>query len=203
MNTKHIGLAGFVFFVFANVAQAGDALEFSADVVNQMGGQTMQMKMYVANDKVRSVSAVTITIARMDQKVSSILMPSERTYMEQPIDPTMAAKTSRTVPGEFERVSMGEETVNGQAAEKYKISFNGPEGRQSIYQWARKDGIPVRVQAVDGSWVVDYQNINAGPQPASLFEVPPGYQKMGLPGMGNLQSMTQSMGLEDEQEPEE
>jgi hypothetical protein len=42
---------------------------------------------------------------------------------------------------------------------------------------------PVKMAAVDGSWTMEYKNIKLGSQPASLFELPPGYNKMAVPSM--------------------
>ena len=43
---------------------------------------------------------------------------------------------------------------------------------------------PVKTAAADGSWTVEYKNIDRGSQADSLFEVPAGFQKTAMPGMG-------------------
>ena len=189
MKQGKLFLAVPALFIFLSLpsARASDASEFSADMVSRAEGKTMQMKMYLSEGKVRMETPEAVTIARPDLGVSWVLMSSEKMYLEQPMDPTMAEKTSKTLPGEFERTSMGEETVDGEATEKFKVSFKNSEGEGSIYQWIRKtDGLPARVEALDGSWSVDYKNIQTGPQAASLFEVPEGYQKMNMPNMADL-----------------
>jgi hypothetical protein len=82
---------------------------------------------------------------------------------------------------------MGKENVNGQDAEKFQVSYTENGRAETIYQWiAGGSSLPVRVASADGTWQVDYLNIRAGDQPDSLFEVPPGLQKMSIPSMAGL-----------------
>jgi hypothetical protein len=58
-----------------------------------------------------------------------------------------------------------------------------------MYQWISKGiAMPVKMAAVDNSWIVEYKNIKTGKQPDSLFEIPAGYQSfaMGKPSMKDL-----------------
>jgi hypothetical protein len=48
---------------------------------------------------------------------------------------------------------------------------------------------PVKMAAVDGSWTMEYKNINMGTQPDSLFELPSGYKKMTMPSMPGMPKM--------------
>jgi hypothetical protein len=45
------------------------------------------------------------------------------------------------------------------------------------------------MEAVDGSWSVEYKNVSLGPQPDSLFEVPEGFQKATMPSFGSGSGM--------------
>lgn len=80
--------------------------------------------------------------------------------------------------GEVERVSEGHERVGDQETEKFRITTETPRGRTVMYQWVRPDGIPAKIEAQDGSWGMEYQNIKKEPQATVLFEIPDGYQKM-------------------------
>jgi hypothetical protein len=87
---------------------------------------------------------------------------------------------------EIERVAMGTEDVDGQPAEKFKVTYLEKGKNVSVYQWLRGGQIPVKVEAVDGSWGVEYKNLQAGPQSAELFEVPADYQKFSMPSLGDM-----------------
>lgn len=193
MNRKGIGrkylyplLA--VSFIFCNTqtAPAADYKQFSADMISRTVGQTEKGKIFVSGDKMRTEMAGTIMIMRMDKNISWIVMPSQRMYMEQRINQDMVPKTSKEVEGEVERVSLGKEKINGMAAEKFQVTYIQKKNRVSMYQWLIDSGFPVKTEAVDGSWSVEYQNLSFKANPDSLFEVPAGYQKASMPfGQGS------------------
>jgi len=125
----------------------------------------------------------------MDKKVVLILMPEQKMYMEQVFDPSKAMASSEKVEGEIERAPLGKDTVNGRAADKYKVTYQIEGSKSEMFQWIESgSNLPVKSAAVDGSWSVEYMNIKTGPQPDSLFEVPADYEKfsMDMPDMGNM-----------------
>ena len=156
---------------------------FSADMVSQGGGQSIRGKIYITQNKMRMEMAQATMIMRHDRHVSWTLMPNQRMYMEQPMDPTMVAQFGAMSPGETERVSLGTETVGGQPAEKFRVTYTVGGMTQTAFQWMGRQGIPLKVAATDGAWSVEYRNVRVGPQPDSLFEIPPGYQKFSVPSM--------------------
>lgn len=163
------------------------ALEFSADVVTEAKGQRMDGRIYVADKKVRMDMAGTSTITRMDKNVTWLLMPQQPLYMEQPIDPARIAGATEKMPGEVSRTPLGTDLVDGRPADKFRITYTGPGGEASVDQWVDKaTGIPVKTVAIDGSWTMEYRNLNAGPQDPSLFEIPAGYKKFSMPTMADM-----------------
>jgi len=160
--------------------------DFSADIISSSPQGTVNMKMYSTAGKSRMEMPGNIMIIRQDLHVMWMVMPAQNMYMEQPIDPAMLAKTSRVMPGEIERAPMGNELIDGKTTQKFKITYETAGRRETLYQWIGANEMPVRVQAVDGSWTVDYKNISTGHQPDSLFEPPAGYQKMAIPSMGDF-----------------
>lgn len=173
---------------FSSSVQAFSAGEFSADVVTTSREGSVAMKMYSSADgkKSRMETPQGTMIVRQDLKVMWMLMPSEGMYLEQPLDLQMVMQISREMPGEIERVPMGSEVVNAIKADKFKITFESSGQRDSVYQWVSADQLPVRTQAVNGSWTVDFKNVSSKPQSPSLFEVPPGFQKLAMPSMDTL-----------------
>ena len=183
---QKITLAAGVLFMGFAAAFAADQPEFSAEMVTQTGGQTMSGKIYATQEKFRYEMAEAVTIMRLDTKISYMLMPSQQMYMQQTIDSAAIAKVGAVGQGELERVSMGKESVEGQDAEKFLVTYSDPNGTMKILQWMNAQGIPVKVASEDGAWTVFYKNINMGPQPAELFEVPAGYKPMGIPSMPGM-----------------
>ncbi len=153
--------------------------DFSADVQQKAGGQTMQGKVYISGQKNRMEMATQTIIVRGDRNLSWILMP-QNMYMENSLDALSDASMMQQAQGEVERVSEGHEKIGDQDTEKFRITSETPKGRSVIYHWLRKDGIPAKVEAGDGSWGMEYLNIKKGSQDAALFEIPAGYQKMEL-----------------------
>ena len=165
------------------------AEDFSADMISTSRGGIFRGKIFVSQDKVRMESPQSITITRIDKKVMWILMPQEKTYMEQALDPTKIAATSEKVNGEIERKLIGQETIDGRATKKYEVVYNQNGNRVTMFQWLA-DGlkIPVKLAAGDNSWTMEYKNIKTGKQPDALFEVPADYQKFSvqMPSMKNV-----------------
>lgn len=154
------------------------AQDFSADMVSTTKDGTFTGKIFVSKDKTRVEVPESVTITRMDKKVMWMLMPSEKMYMEQPFDPRNVTATSEGVSGEIERKLIGQETVNGKIASKYKVTYEVEGVRDAVFQWIdTASSIPVKTEAADGSWTMEYKNLKIGAQPDSLFEIPAGYQK--------------------------
>lgn len=176
--------------IFFGLSQA-KAQEFSADMVSRTGKETFSAKIYVSGQKSRTETPENIIITRMDKNISYMVMPTEKMYMEHPIDVRMAPKASKEFAGETERQSLGKETVNGQSAEKFKVTYTENGKQESLYQWITDAQIPIKTEAVDGSWSMEYQNLKVAAQPADLFEPPADYQKMSMPSFdaGMLKGM--------------
>jgi outer membrane lipoprotein-sorting protein len=168
------------------------ALEFSSDMVMTSQGQTQTSKIWSKDKKVRMESGAQpgYTIMRMDKNVMWMVMPDQKSFMEMKYDPSKQPRTDEKVQGEVSRKLIGTETVNGHPAKKYEVTYTEAgrtEKTERMYQWIATDiNFPVRVAAVDGSWVVDYKNIKMSSQADSLFEVPAGYQKVAMPGSGSM-----------------
>jgi len=169
-------LASFV-LVFV-VCGASFAKDFSADFVSKADSVSVKGKIFMANKKMRMENPQAITIARMDKKIVWILMPAQKMYMEQPMNMENTKGVSRKVEGEVERVKIGQETINGVKADKYKITYSTKKGKDSMYQWISSDiEMPVKTAAIDGKWSMELKNIKTGSQPDSLFDMPKGYKK--------------------------
>lgn len=73
---------------------------------------------------------------------------------------------------------LGVETVNGYVCDKWQFT-----GKDSQTVWiAQQLHFPIKTQSEDGG-TVEFTNIKTGPQDASLFQVPAGYQKFDMGAM--------------------
>ena len=74
------------------------AEEFSADMINTIGKVTTQSKLYVSGNKIRMDMKEGVMIIRSDKNISWMLMPSDKMYMENPIDMSRVPKASTNLP---------------------------------------------------------------------------------------------------------
>jgi outer membrane lipoprotein-sorting protein len=164
------------------------AKEYSATMVSKSAGQTITTQIYMKPEKFRTDTkmAGTSTIVRRDLNKVWTIMPAQKIYMEmqQMADAPSTQAVEDKVKGEVSRKKVGSETINGHPSTKYEITTEADGKTMQIYQWWATDiSFPVKTAAVDGSWSMEYRDIQIGSQPDSLFEIPAGYKKMTLPGM--------------------
>ncbi len=162
---------------------------YSADMVTYANQkELMAGKIYVSGKKFRMETgrqmeqALTqaVTIVRLDKKVVWILMPQQKMYMETAMRPRDSfSVAAEKVPGEVKREYLGEESVEGRPAKKYRITYKYEGKTGTVYSWIDDAlGVPIKASDEKGKWMVIYKNIKPGSQPASLFEIPEGYKKM-------------------------
>jgi hypothetical protein len=157
------------------------AADFSADfVATSPGEKEGRGKIYMQGNKMRmepeTADGKAVTISRPDKKVVWILMEEEKMYMEQAYreDPrTQGWTPAREAQSKF----VGNETVSGLPCKKYKAA-----GREQVYWISEQIAFPVKMQDPDGTMLL--KNIKIGKLPGSLFEIPSGYEKLAMPGMG-------------------
>src|SRR5208337_798360 len=199
VRRHYVHLFWLALFSLSVVAFAQD--EFSADMYNAQNGKDMvsQGKIYMAKDKMRMEPRQQsgpggVLIVNLATQTSAVLMPGQKMYMEMPYGQgpqRQAFNFFRTSDvgnacGDWQKLAtnrggtcrkVGNETVNGRNTVKY-------EGTQAdgttSYVWLDPSlRFPVKWQGKNAEG--ELRNINVGSQPASLFEIPAGYQKMQMP----------------------
>lgn len=174
-----ISLALFLVMLFTTVSIAAD---FSADMtITTRGEKDAKGKITMQGSKVRmeiqgSDDEKMVTISRPDKKLVWILMPGEKMFMEQPYQENPRV-TGWSPSREAESKLVGEETVSGLACRNYQV-----QGKETFYWVSDKINFPVKTQDPEGTMLL--KNIRIGKVPANLFEVPAGYEKFSMPGMG-------------------
>jgi outer membrane lipoprotein-sorting protein len=179
----------------ADVEELQPKVSFSAWRVMSAGSTQAQGKYYYAPSKYRNEMEINgqkmTTIYREDLDTVWNLMPGQQMYMELDLG-KLVEQGGATLEGSeiLEREPQGAETVNGYRTTKYKVTVRDAlGGTSSGFLWATKDMIPVKVDmtAQNGQHVmIELSQIEVGPQPDSLFDVPAGYRKFSLGGLGGL-----------------
>ena len=171
-----------------------EAAEFSADMISEIPEKTSVGKVYVKGNKIRyeflEGDEKAVSITRLDNGVTWILMPEEKMYMEilgvrkDAIDPEIEKKIEHMA----EKKYLGKEKVSGYVCEKYQFVYH-EKTMGTMTQWfSKKLNYPIKIEHKSPSYYmfIEYKNIKEGGVSDSLFEVPAGYQKMQMPMMPNM-----------------
>jgi Domain of unknown function (DUF4412) len=159
---------------------------FSCDMVVEgaIAGHTAVSKLYVSGPKVRLESERTITILRKDRGLAWVLYKQRKTYVEMPAVNPAVDPTRDPLAGASKQV-LGKEMMNGYLCTKMRVTKNDPKlGSINAIVWmADKIGMAVRTETtIRGNRIVEYRkNIQMSEPIESLFEVPAGYTKPGMP----------------------
>jgi hypothetical protein len=167
--------------------------EFSADLVRQKPQNLANTKVSVSGDKVRFEVAgkqkdPSYAIINVAKRSSTMVLTGNKSYIisppghlassiplfhvEDPEDACKAWEKAMQNPGTCKKI--GDDTLNGRATVKYTGAMeNGDTGTA----WIDKK-LNFVVKWEGDRTVAELQNIQEGPQQASLFEVPSDYQKM-------------------------
>lgn len=162
--------------------------EFAGQTLTQVRTVKVPGKIYVKNDKLRQElsdeKGQTVTILRLDKKVVWVLLPWERTYMEEPLKRIWPGQFIQIPPEAKQKRLVGSERISGYDTQKYEVlvpTKTGPE-RQTFWL-AASLGVPIKVAVPSRNFSMEYQNISERSLPDRLFEIPPGYQKVTKPAL--------------------
>jgi outer membrane lipoprotein-sorting protein len=184
------------------LAQAPAMPQFSAEMKMTTKAGSAAGKLYFGGQKIR-VEMTTqghsvIMINDTQRKVSDMLMPEQKMYMETSTDssqmPQRGPMAAAKQPAEMHSYDpsnpcagnsgttcqkLGSESVNGRQCDKWQFS-NAKGGTQTL--WIdQKLHFPIRTQSSDSTW--ELSNVKEGAPEASLFEIPAGYQKFDMGAM--------------------
>ncbi len=169
-------------------------VEYSADQTIESEEGATKSRIYSTPTKERrdmaQGGAVMMMITRHDKQVSWTLMPEEKMYMEAPANKPSQDKSDLSG-YQIEQTALGEETVNGIVMNKSKIIMTGKDGtKMGGFMWTTKEGILAKIDALavekgqKARFKMEQTNIQIGKQPAELFEIPKGFEKLDMGGMG-------------------
>ncbi len=106
----------------------------------------------------------------------TMVMQERHMYVERPADPGMVAMFKATN-ASFRKT--GSDTIAGVACTTYDATFNEHSGQVCL----TNDGVMLRARSADTDRQRELEavTVNYADQPADLFEVPAGYQKLEMP----------------------
>ena len=176
------------------MSMAAVAQQFSAELVRQKPAGAAKSKIYVGKSKIRleaeGQAQANYVIVNLAQRQSSMVLPDNKTYIISPPgqipssipfliidDPENACPTwEKSVQKPKTCTKVGDDTVNGRSTVKYTGTSNtGDTGTAWV---DRKLRFVIKWEGEKGA--AELQNIQEGPQAASLFEVPSDYEKMDI-----------------------
>lgn len=172
--------------------------EFSAEVVDRRSNKaetTRILDVYFSNGSMRVAPR-----GRVEKNTASVVIVNERTYLLvpdqamyiesnqfgalfnaglrllQPVDPSAPCTAFEEYVKKASCKKVGSEKVNDREAQKWEVT-SAQSGR--LYLWVDpKLDFVIRMQ--DQEAVTELSRLREGPQPARLFEIPPGYRKMDV-----------------------
>jgi hypothetical protein len=158
-------------------------------------GMEIQGKIYVKANKSRvdmdMMGQQTRTISRLDKKTVWVVHPNQGFYMEMPVNPGSPEllRDDAELQKYASKKKVGTETVNGHKCDKYEIVYHDASLGKMTTWISKKLNFPIKVlqKGPQGESTVEYRNIKTGNVPDSLFELPPGLQKMQMPMMPQTQ----------------
>jgi len=189
------GLVMIILFVAVPALSVSiNAAEFSADMINSSPMGKIEGKIFFKEGNFRQEMMMggqkQITIFRKDKGVVWVLMPAQMMYMEM-----QAGSRQNMVPVDPDEIDklrgkkyLGKEKVNGYMCSKYRYTLHDKSSGTAIYWISDKLNFPIKMQTqgTSGSMSMEYRNIQEKTVPASLFNIPDGYQKMSMPMMHGM-----------------
>jgi hypothetical protein len=128
-----------------------------------------------------------VSIIRPDRKLVWSLMPAQRMYQEVSIEQARRRDPGVSDP-QIEISKLGQETVDGIAATKYRLILKNKSGGGFV--WLTGENIPIKMEFISregGAGVrvgMRLREVKTGRLDPALFEIPAGYTRM--PSMGGL-----------------
>ena len=167
--------------------KAKGATEYSFNTKITSAGQAVSSKAYVKGTKMRNEMTVAgqkaVILLDLASKVAYTLLAEQKMAMK--MDFSQAAANVENPGDKMDSLPsdskfVGTDTVDGKPAAMYDVPSS--QGTSRMWVWTER-GLPLKVETTTprGTTVVEYTDYQFGPQPDSLFELPPGTQVVDLP----------------------
>lgn len=166
---------------------------FSADRVLVIDGHSYPGKMWTMPGRERHEGPVRglqpIFILRGDSPIGEVVLPNLHTVFDFVFPAELRVLADRRLT----RHPVGRDVVNGIATVRYAVDETVPEGHAVGEVWLSREGIPMRLagsftkpNGKSSSFRWELSRVRIGPQPAALFEPPPGYSHLPAEALAPL-----------------
>jgi hypothetical protein len=175
----------------ARRAMAGETLpiqpEFSGTIIKQVNGKKYHAQVFAKGDRLRleykyairtEHGYAAIEIIRLDQSETWYLLAQQKELLVVPLDPDDVLPMGAGLPGERDKMLVGDATAAGRTAQLYEVQTDRHGRVERFYEWVDKEvGIVLKLVSRDRDWSFEYERIRLSPQPSYYFDEPPGYKK--------------------------
>lgn len=178
-----------MFCATAFLAEAGEPRipEFSGTLIKQVNGKKYQAQVFAKGDRLRleykyairtERGYAAIEIIRLDKTETWYLLAQQRELLVTPLDADDLLPITASLPGERDRVLIGDATAAGRPAQLYEIRTDRHGKVEGFFEWVDVEtGIVLKLVSQDRDWSFEYERLRLSPQPDYYFEEPPGYRK--------------------------
>lgn len=162
-------------------------VEFSGTLIKQVEGHRHQAQVFAKGDRLRleykyaiktDYGYAAIEIVRLDKAETWYLLAQRKELLVTPVDVGDVLPVQPVLPGEKERVLVGDATAVGRPAQLFEVQTDHHGRVERFFEWVDVEaGIVLKLVSRDRAWSVEYERIRLSPQPDYYFDEPPGYQK--------------------------
>ena len=181
----------------AGSESAAPVVEFSGTLVKQVEGRRHQAQVFAKGDRIRleykyalktDYGYTAIEIIRLDKSETWYLLAQRKELLVTPVDVDDVLPIRPPLPGEKERVLVGEATAVGRAAQLFEVRTDRHGRAERFFEWVDVEaGIVLKLVSRDRDWSIEYERIRLSPQPDYYFDEPPGYKKRASPAGPRVQ----------------
>lgn len=172
-------------------AHGGDAhpvrAEFSGTIIKQVNGKRHQAQVFAKGDRLRleykyairtEHGYAAIEIIRLDQLETWYVLAQQKELLVTPLNPDDVLPIRAALPGEQERLLVGEAAAAGRPAQLFEVRTDRNGRVERFFEWVDVEtGVVLKLVSQDRDWSVEYERFRLSPQPDYYFEAPPGYKK--------------------------
>ncbi len=186
-----VGFVCLALSLLSGIASAEPVTEFSGTLVKQVDTRRHQAQVFAKSDRIRleykyalktDYGYAAIEIIRLDKAETWYLLAQRKELLVTPVDVDDVLPVRPALPGEKERVLVGDATAVGRPAQLFEVQTDRHGRVERFFEWVDVEtGIVLKLVSRDRPWSVEYERIRFSPQPDYYFDEPPGYKKRPSP----------------------
>lgn len=163
------------------------SVEFSGSLIKTVKGKHYQAQVFAKGDRLRleykyairtERGYASIEIIRLDRSESWYLLAQQKEIVVTGLDPDDLLPISQALPGEQERILVGDATAAGRTAKLFEVQTDHHGRVERFFEWVDAEtGVVLKLVSRDREWSFEYERFRLSPQPAYYFDEPQGYKK--------------------------